>query len=257
MKFGSRSKSKSKASTSQAAPHPPGAPANPDRSPASSTSSFISVGVLMEQRERPQRVTVDDLDDLDCAYEAMSLDGKGNEGLSNPSPDELFEAYTGYMEVIKASVSSRNKKSRAGRPPRAGGPPRPGAAIRTHEAPSTNPYIRSMHDVMNKKRGNRSKDTNDAGNAKTVKAVKATGITRRLMEEVAVARENMHLFNRLLSVLPSSDVARRRLLKDFYKSRELLEKISRFPPIPTPEDAGGCQREGKPAWDEHWVGCMV
>ena len=68
----------------------------------------------MEQRERPQRVTVDDLDDLDCAYEAMSLDGKGNEGLSNPSPDELFEAYTGYMEVIKG-VRLKSKQKVEGR----------------------------------------------------------------------------------------------------------------------------------------------
>ena len=255
MKFGSRSKSKSKSSASQAAASPPPAPA--DRSPASSTSSFISVGVLMEQRERPQRVTVEDLDHLDCAYEAMSLDGKGDEVLSNPSRDELFEAYTGYMEVIKASVASRTKSKRPGRLP-APRPARPGAAMRSHKArapattAATNPYIRSMHDVMDKKRGNRSVEGRGADKDKAANAVKATGVTRRLMEEVAVARENMHLFNRLISVLPSSDVARRNLLRDFYKSRELLDKISRFPQVPAPEE-----RDGKPAWDENWVGCMV
>ena len=111
------------------------------------------------------------------------------------------------------------------------------------------------HDVMDKKRGSRSVEGSGAGKGKgkASSAIKATGVTRRLMEEVAVARENMHLFNRLISVLPSSDVARRRLLKDFYKSRELLDKISRFPQVPAPEEN---RRDGKPAWDENWVGCM-
>jgi len=257
MKFGSRSKSKSKSSASPAAGPPP-APAG--RSPASSTSSFISVGVLMDQRERPRGVTVEEVDDLDCAYEAMSLDGGREEGLMNSSHDELFEAYTGYMEVIQASVASRSKPQRLERPP-AARYARPGAAMRPHEArapalPATNPYIRSMHDVMDKKRGSRSVEGSGAGKGKgkASSAIKATGVTRRLMEEVTVARENMHLFNRLISVLPSSDVARRRLLKDFYKSRELLDKISRFPQVPAPEEN---RRDGKPAWDENWVGCMV
>lgn len=260
MKFGSRSKSKPKASASQAAASPAVAPTN--RSPTSSTSSFISVGFLMEQRERPQRVTVEELEDLDLAYEAMSLDGKGDEGLTDPSPDELFEAYTGYMEVIKASVASRGRKQRAERPPapKSGGA-RPGAAIRGIKAKApapvtTNPYLRSMHDVIDKKRGNHSREGIGTSKGKTPNAVKATGVTRRLMEEVAVAKENMHLFHRLISVMPSSDIARRRLLKDFGTSRELLDKISRFPPISAPEGAG-YQRDGKPAWDEHWVGCMV
>ena len=109
MRFGSKSKAKSKASASRAmAPShafvdPDGSPA---QSPASSASSFISVGVLMEQRERPERMKMEDLGDLDDALDAMSLDGRGDgndmvcgEVISDVSPDELFEAYTGRARL--------------------------------------------------------------------------------------------------------------------------------------------------------------
>jgi hypothetical protein len=83
MKFGSRSKA---GATSQAVA------SKPDGSPASSTSSFISVGVLMEQRERPERLTVEELRDLD----AISLESLEKEA----SPDELFDAYQGMSVCL-------------------------------------------------------------------------------------------------------------------------------------------------------------
>ena len=57
----------------------------------------------MEQRERPERATIEDLEGLDDALDAMSLDGRADaggveyRGMIHPSPDELFEAYTGRV----------------------------------------------------------------------------------------------------------------------------------------------------------------
>lgn len=57
---------------------------------------------------------------------------------------------------------------------------------------------------------------------------KATGVTRRLMEEVMVAKENMFIYQRLVKISPSEDVSRRIHRKEFTKSRYLLDKMSRY-----------------------------
>ena len=57
---------------------------------------------------------------------------------------------------------------------------------------------------------------------------KATGVTRRLMEEVHIAKENMFLYQRLASMSPSQDISRKYHKKEFRKSRHLLDKMSRF-----------------------------
>ena len=152
--------------------------------------------------------------------------------------------------MIKASVAKQGRKPPAARPP-AKAVTKPRVREPQKTTSTVNPYIQSMQDVMEKKRGNGSRNGSGRGAGHKTKA---TGVTRRLMEEVAVARENMHLFNRLISVLPSSDVERRRLLKDFSKSRIHLEKMSRF--ASTAVENGRSQHP-KPAWDDNWVGCMV
>lgn len=57
---------------------------------------------------------------------------------------------------------------------------------------------------------------------------KATGVTRRLMEEVHVAKENMCIYQRLVKISPSEDVSRTFHRKEFTKSRHLLDKMSRY-----------------------------
>lgn len=157
------------------------------------------------------------------------------------------------MEVIKASVTKKatNPKVAVGVKGRVK-PPTLAAAQNNHH--NSNPYIRSMQDVIDKKRGGMigSEKKTRAGE----KIIKATGETRRLMEEIAVAKENVHLFNRLVAVSPSTNVNRRTLLNAFSKSREYLEKMSRFAAV---EHGKRFQRErgARPAWDDNWVGCMV
>ena len=143
------------------------------------------------------------------------------------------------MEVIKASVSKKASRAAWRKGPK--------VAASAHTAKpkqksAPNPYIRSMQDVVDRK--------GSAGG----QAAKATGETRRLMEEIEVAKENMHLFNRLVSVLPSTDLERRALLKAFGKSRQYLEKMSRFA---SERGSPAAARPSRAAWDEYWVGCMV
>ena len=57
---------------------------------------------------------------------------------------------------------------------------------------------------------------------------KATGVTRRHMEENTIARENMFIFKRLQQVSPSVTIDRRHLKRAFIKSRHHLEKMSRY-----------------------------
>ena len=57
---------------------------------------------------------------------------------------------------------------------------------------------------------------------------KATGVTRRHMEENNIARENMFIFRRLQQISPSVTIDRRYLKRDFIKSRHYLEKMSRY-----------------------------
>lgn len=57
---------------------------------------------------------------------------------------------------------------------------------------------------------------------------KATGVTRRHMEENNIARENMFIFRRLQQISPSVTMDRRYLKRDFIKSRHYLEKMSRY-----------------------------
>jgi hypothetical protein len=61
---------------------------------------------------------------------------------------------------------------------------------------------------------------------------KATGVTRRLMEEVLVAKENMFIYRRLVRISPSEDVSRKNHRKEFTKSRYLLDKMSRYDSAP-------------------------
>ncbi|KAI8104658.1 hypothetical protein M9434_003211 [Picochlorum sp. BPE23] len=56
----------------------------------------------------------------------------------------------------------------------------------------------------------------------------ATGVTRRFMHELHIAKENMCIHQRLLHITPSTDVDRKRHYKDFVKSRALLGKMSRY-----------------------------
>lgn len=75
-------------------------------------------------------------------------------------------------------------------------------------------YVDSMRKVVEKKRVDERK--------------KATGVTRRLMEEVSVAKENMFIYQRLINIAPSDNVSRKFHRKEFTKSRHLLDKMSRY-----------------------------
>lgn len=65
---------------------------------------------------------------------------------------------------------------------------------------------------------------------------KATGVTRRLMEEVHIAKENMFIYQRLLKISPSKDVSRKNHRIEFTKSRYLLDKMSRYECAPYSTD---------------------
>jgi len=71
---------------------------------------------------------------------------------------------------------------------------------------------------------------------------KATGVTRRHMEENNIARENMFIFKRLQQVSPSVTIDRRHLKRDFIKSRHYLEKMSRY------ESYDSQPRPSAPVW---------
>ena len=81
-------------------------------------------------------------------------------------------------------------------------------------------YVETMKKVIDMKR--------QEGIGSQVQKKKATGVTRRLMEEVHIAKENMFLYQRLVNVAPSHDVSRKYHRKEFRKSRHLLDKMSRF-----------------------------
>jgi hypothetical protein len=146
------------------------------------------------------------------------------------------------MNVIKATVSQGNHQNHQNHRNVASKPqPKSGNGAPHPPLSAIHPYIRSMREILLKRH-----EEQVAGKQKK----KATGVTRRLMEEVHVAKENMHLYNRLIAVAPSTDLERRNLLKDFSKSREYLGKMSRY-----------CYAESsagqRPAWDDYWPGCMV
>lgn len=67
-----------------------------------------------------------------------------------------------------------------------------------------------------------------AGKAKRSTAPKATGVTLRHAQEMEIAKENMFIFQRLQRIKPSREVDRRMHEKDFVKSRQYLEKMSRY-----------------------------
>jgi hypothetical protein len=200
---------------------------NHPSSPASAASSFISVGAIMEQRERPRRRTEIDVDVSDSFGAQSLMDDNGSS-----AEDELFDAYRGYIDAI-----SRRKASVERSRPQGGGK---GARKAPPREVLSNAYVKSMHEILHKKR-------QDQLNSKR----KATGVTRRLMDEANIAKENMHLYNRLIKVMPSPDVDRRLHKKDFSRSRGYIEKMSRYDSA-----NGSLDQSAKPAWDDNWVGCV-
>lgn len=143
--------------------------------------------------------------------------------------DALFDAYTGFMAatLMQPSPNSEPDSWRI-------------SAVTSRQSHADNhtmsfdghSYVASMKHVIDVKK-------NKAQQQKKI----ATGVTRRFMHEVQIAKENMFIYQRLLHMSPSADVDRKHHYKDFAKSRALLGKMSRYDVHSTPHGA-----QKRPEW---------
>lgn len=136
--------------------------------------------------------------------------------------DELFDAYKKFMAdalMHESDSDSWRISSAIDGPQKHHGP-----YSKVHNAQHPVPvegdsYLASMKHVINMKSKARRHHRGQQI---------ATGVTRRFMHELHIAKENMCIHQRLLHISPSVDVDRKRHYKDFVKSRALLGKMSRY-----------------------------
>lgn len=156
-------------------------------------------------------------DDVDVKTECPIHDTEATE----KQEDALFDAYKKFMVDsfmhesdcdswrISSCVAEPNTTTHRG-------PCRKGDTMSLSQGQS---YLASMQHVIDMK--------NRARRHQRGRQI-ATGVTRRFMQELHIAKENMCIHQRLLHISPSTDVDRKRHYKDFVKSRALLGKMSRY-----------------------------
>lgn len=164
-------------------------------------------------------------------YTPQQEDQQLEEGMGCHETDALYDAYQEYMEESMAQHEASVRHPTVEDGPNEGNvvcfinkdvSTKKGRDVPIPSFGVGKSYVDSMRRLVEMKHADEKK--------------KATGVTRRLMEEVHIAKENMFIYQRLLKISPSEDVNRKNHRREFTKSRYLLDKMSRYECAPYSTD---------------------